>query len=161
MISNKIKHSRQLKIIISRLRKQGKIIVFTNGCFDLLHYGHARYLEDAKKEGDILVVAVNSDESVQKIKGDKRPVVSQGDRLKLLAALESVDYVTLFHEQSPLRLIRDLEPDVLVKGADWDKEKIVGKDIVLSCGGKVSTIKLVKGRSTTKLIKKIAKLFKN
>ncbi len=134
-------------------------MVFTNGCFDLLHYGHVKYLEDAKAKGDILVVGVNSDSSVRKIKGKKRPVVGEKDRIRIIAALESVDYVILFKEDTPLKLIQALKPNVLVKGADWNKKHIVGRDTVLSHGGRVLNIKFVKGRSSTSLIKKIAKSF--
>lgn len=159
MLEEKIKNLNALKKIILKLKENGKKIVFTNGCFDLLHYGHVKYLEDAKRKGDILVVAINSDASIRKIKGKKRPVVSQKDRLSLIAALESVDYVVLFNEETPLKLIKELKPDVLVKGADWDKKQIVGTNFVSSYGGKASTIKLIKGRSTTNLIKKIVRLF--
>jgi len=157
MIDRKIKTIIQLKKIIARLKTRGKTIVFTNGCFDLLHYGHVKYLEEAKCKGDILVVAINSDASLRKIKGKKRPLVPEKDRLRMIAALESVDYVTLFKEDTPLRIIKTLRPDVLVKGADWNKDNIVGSDIVLGYGGKVKTVGLIKGRSTTGLIKKIAK----
>lgn len=159
MLKEKVKGLNALKKIILKLKEKGKDIVFTNGCFDLLHYGHVKYLEEAKRRGDILVVAINSDASVRKIKGNKRPIVKQKDRLSLIAALESVDYVVLFNEETPLKAIKELKPDILVKGADWDKKQIVGSDIVLSYGGRVSTIKLIKGRSTTNLIKKIAKIF--
>jgi len=159
MLKSKIKSPGALRKIVFALKSKGKKIVFTNGCFDLLHYGHAKYLEDARRKGDILVVAVNSDSSVRKIKGNKRPVVAQNDRLSLVAALESVDYVTCFKEETPLKVIKLLKPDILIKGADWNKKEIVGNDVVLSYGGRVCSIKLVKGRSTTKLIKKIAKIF--
>jgi D-beta-D-heptose 7-phosphate kinase/D-beta-D-heptose 1-phosphate adenosyltransferase len=153
----KIKTLPALKKKISKLKKQGKKIVFSNGCFDILHYGHAKYLEDAKAQGDILVVGVNSDSSIRKIKGKCRPIVDEVNRIKLLASLESVDFLVLFRETTPLKVIKSVKPDVLIKGADWDKSKIVGSDIVESYGGKVKTIKLVKGLSTTNLIKKIAK----
>ncbi len=154
LLNEKIKTLKGLKKIVSGLKKEGKAIVFTNGCFDLLHYGHVKYLEDAKKKGDILIVAVNSDASVRKIKGDKRPIVNEGDRQGIIAALESVDYVILFKEETPLELIAKLKPDILVKGADWNRDNIVGGNLVLSSGGRVSTIKLLKGRSTTNLINK-------
>lgn len=154
MLNEKIKSLRGLKKIVSGLKKRGKAIIFTNGCFDLLHYGHVKYLEDAKKKGDILIVAVNSDASVRKIKGDKRPIVNEGDRQGIIAALESVDYVTLFKEETPLELITELKPDILVKGADWNRNNIAGGNLVLSLGGRVLTIKLLKGRSTTNLINK-------
>lgn len=155
----KIKKISELKKIISRLKAKGKKIVFTNGCFDLLHYGHIKYLEDAKRKGDVLVVAINSDTSVRRIKGDKRPIVNEKDRLRLIAALESVDYVVIFKEDTPFKVINLLKPDILVKGSDWHKDNIVGRDFVLSYGGKVSSIKLVKGRSTTNLMRKITHAF--
>ncbi|MFA4989251.1 MAG: D-glycero-beta-D-manno-heptose 1-phosphate adenylyltransferase [Candidatus Omnitrophota bacterium] len=153
----KIKTLNALKKIIAKSKKQGKKIVFTNGCFDLLHYGHARYLQKAKGAGDILVVGVNSDVSVRKIKGRHRPVVDEENRLRLLAALASIDYLVLFKEATPFKVIQELKPDILIKGADWNKNNIVGHDFVLEYGGKVQTVKLVKGLSTTNLIKKIAR----
>ena len=143
-----------LKKITAGLKKRGKKIVFTNGCFDLLHYGHVKYLEDAKRGGDVLVVAVNSDRSVKKLKGKMRPIINEIFRQSVLASLDSVDYVTMFSEETPLKVIKTIKPDVLVKGADWRKNAIVGADFVKSYGGKVKTIKLVKGLSTTMLIKK-------
>lgn len=160
LLKDKIKSLNSLRKIISSLKARGKVVVFTNGCFDLLHYGHAKYLEEAKRKGDILVVALNSDKSVRRIKGNSRPIVSERDRISLIAALESVDFATIFDEDNPLAVIKELKPDVLVKGADWSRQKIVGADSVLSRGGKVSTIKLAKGRSTTNIINKIAKTFK-
>jgi len=157
MLKTKIKNLRDLKKIIAGLKAEGKKIVFTNGCFDLLHYGHIKYFADAKNEGDILVVAINSDASVRRIKGNKRPITNQNDRLKTVAALESVDYVVLFNEDTPIKVIKLLKPDILVKGADWKKNNIVGSNFVLGYKGKVFTIKLVKGRSTTNLINKIVK----
>lgn len=158
MLKSKIKNLRELKRIISSLKAKGKRIVFTNGCFDLLHYGHVKYLESAKRKGDILIVAINCDASVKRIKGNKRPIINEKDRSGIIAALESVDYVVLFEEDTPFKIIKLLKPDTLIKGADWDKKGIVGRDFVLSYGGRVSTINLVKGRSTTNLIKKIAKI---
>ena len=133
-----------------------KKIVFTNGCFDILHYGHAKYLEDAKRKGDILIVGVNNDQSVRRIKGNKRPIVNESDRISLIAALGSVDYAVLFNEDTPIKVIEALKPNILVKGADWEKGNIVGEDIVSKLSGKVVRIKLVKGRSTSNIIKKIA-----
>lgn len=159
LLEKKIQDLKRLKKLISILKTRRKKIVFTNGCFDLLHWGHVKYLQDAKKKGDILVVGINSDSSVKRIKGKKRPVVNEKDRLRLVAALESVDYAVLFKEDTPLKIIKFIKPDVLVKGADWDKNNIVGRDIILSYGGCVSTIKFVKGYSTSNLIKKIAKRF--
>ncbi len=140
-----------------RLKREGKRIVFTNGCFDILHYGHVKYLQDAKAKGDYLVVAVNSDSSVKKIKGKGRPVVPQGDRMRTLAALGCVDFVLLFNEDDPLKLIKAIKPDFLIKGSDWSKKSIVGASFVESYGGKVLTVNLVKNRSTSAIIKKIVR----
>jgi D-beta-D-heptose 7-phosphate kinase/D-beta-D-heptose 1-phosphate adenosyltransferase len=159
LLENKIKKVPALKKIIVRLRKNGKKIVFTNGCFDILHYGHVKYLQDAKREGDILVVAINSDASARSIKGKKRPVVAENDRLRIIAALASVDYVVLFNADTPLEIIKQIKPDILIKGADWKKNNIVGADFVARQGGQVFTIPLVNNRSTTNLIKKIAQAF--
>ena len=159
LLEKKIQDLRKIKKLISYFKARRKKIVFTNGCFDLLHYGHVKYLQDAKKKGDVLVVGINSDSSAKKIKGKKRPVVNEKDRLRLVAALESVDYVVLFKEDTPFKIIKFIKPDVLVKGADWNKNNIVGKDFMISYGGRVSTIKFVKGYSTSNLIKKIAKRF--
>ncbi len=157
--TKKIKSFPELKKIITQLKAKGKKIVFTNGCFDILHYGHVKYLEDAKNKGDILVVAINTDASVKKIKGEKRPIVNQTDRARVIAGLASVDYVVLFNQETPLEVITQLKPDILVKGGDWKKEKIVGAGIVTGSGGKVFTINFLKNRSTTGLIKRIAKTF--
>lgn len=159
MLKTKIKNLTELKKIIANFKARGKKIVFTNGCFDLLHYGHIKYLGDAKSMGDILVVAINSDSSVRKIKGSKRPIINEHDRLRTVAALTSVDYVVPFNENTPIKVIKLLKPNVLVKGADWKKNDIVGSNFVLSYGGRVSTVKLVRGHSTSNLIKKIAKVF--
>lgn len=153
----KIKSIPELRKIIPRLKGQGKKIVFTNGCFDLLHYGHVKYLEDTKKEGDVLIVGINSDSSIKRIKGNKRPIINQHDRLRIIAGLASVDYVVMFNEYTPLKIIKLIKPDILVKGSDWTKKSIVGADLVLDYGGKVRTVKLVRGRSTTSIINKIAK----
>jgi D-beta-D-heptose 7-phosphate kinase/D-beta-D-heptose 1-phosphate adenosyltransferase len=148
-----------LKKVLSLLRATGKKVVFTNGCFDLLHTGHTRYLARAKALGDILVVAVNSDASVRTIKGNKRPINPETDRMEVLAALESVDFITLFGEPDPYRVIKELQPDVLVKGGDWPIEKIIGRDIVEGRGGKVVNVPFVEGASTTGLIAKILRIF--
>jgi D-beta-D-heptose 7-phosphate kinase/D-beta-D-heptose 1-phosphate adenosyltransferase len=151
----KIKSISEIKNIVARLKSKGKSIVFTNGCFDLLHYGHIMFLEKAKDLGDCLIVAINSDASVRKIKGPRRPIVKQFDRLGMIAGLVSVDYVVLFKEDTPLKIIKTIKPDILVKGADWKKDKIVGADFLKQYGGKVFNIKLTQGRSTTDLIRKI------
>lgn len=136
-------------------RSPRKKTVFTNGCFDILHYGHVKYLREAKSKGDILIVGLNSDRSTQRLKGKNRPINTQKDRAFVLASLESVDYVVVFDEETPYRLIRSIEPDVLVKGGDWPRQKIVGADVVLARGGRVLTIPYVKNRSTTDLIRRI------
>ncbi len=136
-------------------RSAGRRIVFTNGCFDLLHRGHVHYLEAARRLGERLVVGLNSDASVTRIKGPQRPINPQSDRAEVLAALACVDLVVIFDEDDPLRLITCLRPDVLVKGADWQKEKIVGADLVLAAGGRVETIAVVPEVSTTMLIDRI------
>lgn len=152
---SKIKTHAALKNIIAALHKKKKRIVFTNGCFDILHVGHVEYLSRARKMGDALVIGLNSDRSVRAIKGKTRPINSQADRAKVLAALYFVDYITIFEDPTPERLIRLLKPDVLVKGADWKVKDIIGNDFVMSYGGKVARIPFVKGYSTTSVINKI------
>jgi len=144
-----------LKEKVNSLRQSGKTVVFTNGCFDLLHIGHARYLQMARKQGDCLVVAVNSDSSVRQIKGPGRPIVPEDQRAEVVAALGCVDLVTIFDEPDPRVLIRLLSPDVLVKGADWSKENILGAAEVKEAGGQVLRIPLEKGISTSVLLEKI------
>jgi rfaE bifunctional protein nucleotidyltransferase chain/domain len=153
----KIKTLQELAPLLAILRAAGRKIVFTNGCFDLIHTGHTRYLASAKSFGDVLVVAVNSDASVRVIKGKKRPINAEADRMETLAALESVDFVTLFEEADPYRVIAELQPDVLVKGGDWPVEKIIGRDVVEARGGKVVNVPYVEGASTTGIIEKIIK----
>lgn len=137
--------------------RSGKKIVFTNGCFDLLHIGHIRYLNEARLQGDLLVVGVNSDKSVKRLKGEDRPIQREEDRLEILANLKSVDMVCLFEEDSPLNLIHKVMPDVLVKGGDWSVDQIVGADFVLERGGEVKSLKFIDGRSSSKIIDKICK----
>lgn len=129
-------------------------IVFTNGCFDLLHVGHVRYLQEAKAQGDLLVVGVNSDASVKRLKGPTRPIQNENDRAEILAALSAVDYVVIFTDDTPATLIESVRPHVLVKGGDWKPEQIVGGTFVLSYGGEVKSLQFVDGRSTTKIIEK-------
>jgi len=153
-MKNKIVSDRaELKDIVADLRSRGKKIVFTNGCFDLIHAGHVRYLREAKSLGDVLVIGLNSDSSVSSIKPG-RPVTPENERAEVLASLEMVDYVTLFSEDTPYDLIKEIEPDVLVKGADWQVDDIVGKNLV----NEVRTIPFVKGISTSAIIKKIQAL---
>ena len=158
MIKDKIKTLPVLKRIITGLKKRQKKIVFTNGCFDIIHLGHVTYLEKAKKSGDILIVGLNSDASVRQLKGDSRPLIPQNERAALLAALESVDYVVIFNEDNPYKLISRVDPDILVKGGDWGSNRIIGADFVKSHGGKVKRINYLKGYSVTKLIKKLKQL---
>ncbi|MGD8762017.1 MAG: D-glycero-beta-D-manno-heptose 1-phosphate adenylyltransferase [Desulfobacteraceae bacterium] len=153
--SEKILTLEALQPELLKIRKSGRKIVFTNGCFDILHVGHVRYLAAAKSAGHILVVGLNSDESVKIIKGPKRPIVNQHQRAEVLASLQSVDYVTLFGEADPLRLITALKPDVLVKGADWEADEIVGADVVTAQGGKVMRIEMVADASTSTIIERI------
>ena len=141
--------------IRQQLKKAGKRVVFTNGCFDILHRGHVDYLSKARALGDILIIGVNTDASVQRLKGPTRPIVQEDDRAAVLAALAVVDYVCLFDEDTPHELIRALVPDILVKGADWSVGDIVGKDIVEAAGGTVHTIEFLPNRSTTNIIQKI------
>ena len=154
-----IKNFNELINIRIELKKQNKKVVFTNGVFDLLHTGHVDYLTKAKQKGDVLIVAVNSDLSVKKIKGELRPIVRQKERAFIISSLKPVDYVFLFHEETPYEVIRQLVPDVLIKGADWDIDKIVGKDVVEANGGKVETIQFVNDSSTTNIIKTVIERF--
>lgn len=143
--------------IIFELKLNSKTIVFTNGCFDIIHSGHTYYLSEAKKLGDILVVGLNTDDSVRRLKGENRPVNNQFDRAAVLSSLKPVDFVVFFDEDTPLELIKLVNPDVLVKGADYKIEEIVGADYVMQNGGKVVTINLVEGKSTTNILNKINK----
>ncbi|MFH1996250.1 MAG: D-glycero-beta-D-manno-heptose 1-phosphate adenylyltransferase [Candidatus Omnitrophota bacterium] len=155
MLTKKIKNLQELRRITAKLRSKGHKVVFTNGCFDILHYGHVALLDDSKNKGDVLIVGINSDASARAIKGPGRPLNNQLDRAMVLAALTCVDYVTIFNERTPERVINVLRPDVLVKGGDWKPKDIVGSIFVRSYGGKVARIPIRKGRSTTTLIKKI------
>jgi D-beta-D-heptose 7-phosphate kinase/D-beta-D-heptose 1-phosphate adenosyltransferase len=152
---SKIKELLIMKQEINLLKSEGKKIVFTNGCFDILHPGHARYLYAARRLGDYLIVAVNSDTSVRTIKGDERPFQSQEARTEMLAALGCVDGVVVFDEEDPLKVIQYLMPDILVKGGDWTEDKIIGADVVRGAGGEVKSIPFVEGYSTTDIIKKM------
>jgi rfaE bifunctional protein nucleotidyltransferase chain/domain len=138
-----------------RLQTEGRRVVFTNGCFDLLHPGHIRYLEQARALGDCLIVALNSDASVRKLKGDGRPILKEAERAEVMAALACVDYVTIFDEETPRELIAELLPDVLVKGGDWTIDTIVGREEVESAGGKVLSLAFIDGVSTTEIIERI------
>ena len=150
MSKDKIVDRAKIKDITTQRKNEGKRVVFTNGCFDIIHAGHVRYLTEAKKLGDILVIGLNSDSSVSTIKPG-RPIIPEQQRAEVLSALSMVDYITIFNEDTPYELIKEIKPDILVKGADWDLKNIVGNDIVKE----VHTIPFVEGISTTEIIKKI------
>ena len=156
---NKILERNALKDKLKELRKKGKKIAFTNGCFDILHVGHVRYLREAKKTADVLVLALNSDSSVRSIKGEKRPLMNEKERAEILTALECIDFVTIFQELTPLELINYLKPDILIKGGDWPEEKVVGREEIKKWGGRVAIIPEVEGKSTTNIVEKIKKLY--
>jgi len=156
-MNSKIKNPTALSKILARLKDEGKKIVFTNGCFDIIHPGHVKYLKRAKDLGDVLVVGLNSDSSVRAIKGIHRPINRESDRALVLASLYFVDYVTLFSSTTPEGLIRSFKPDLLVKGGDWRIKDIAGSDFVKSHGGRVVKVPFVKGYSTTSIIKKISR----
>ncbi len=134
-----------------------KKIVFTNGCFDILHIGHVRYLQEARAQGDVLVVGINSDNSVKKLKGPSRPIQNEQDRAEILSALSCVNFVCVFDQETPIDLIHQVKPDVLVKGGDWPIEKIVGSSFVMSYGGVVKSLQFIEGKSTTSIIEKSQK----
>ena len=145
---DKIKDLQELKKAIDFHKKKDKKIVFTNGCYDLIHIGHLRCFREGKRLGDILIVALNSDRSVRSIKGPPRPIIPQEERAEIVSSLESVDYVTIFDQDDPLDIIASVKPDILVKGGDWNLNTIVGREIVESYGGKVFALPLVKGVAT-------------
>jgi rfaE bifunctional protein nucleotidyltransferase chain/domain len=155
----KILDRKILKDELNTLRREGKKIAFTNGCFDILHVGHVRYLKEAKKTADILIMGLNSDSSVRSIKGEKRPLVGEQERAEVVAALEFVDFVTIFQELTPLELINYLEPDIIIKGGDWTEDKVVGREEVKKWGGRVIIIPEVEGKSTTNIVEKIKKVY--
>jgi len=150
----------ELSRIRKHLKELKKTVVFTNGCFDILHAGHVDYLNKSKALGDVLIIGMNSDSSMARIKGNKRPIVPQTERAFILANLKAVDYVTIFEEDTPYEILKKLIPDVLVKGADWAIEDIVGKDIVEAAGGKVETIEFANMQSTTNIIKTVLEKFR-
>ena len=156
----KIKTRQELKEILSQLRMQGKRVVFTNGCFDLLHPGHVRYLEKARAEGDLLVVALNSDASVRGLKGPGRPILPAEDRCEIMSALQCVDFVTTFEDATPHDIIEELIPGVLVKGGDWPIERIVGREVVESHSGRVVSIDFEQEFSTSGIIERIRRVIK-
>jgi rfaE bifunctional protein nucleotidyltransferase chain/domain len=159
MSVRKIKSLEEMVRIREQLRREGKMLVFTNGCFDLLHAGHVRYLNQARAMGDVLVVGLNSDVSVNTLKGKGRPIIPEAERAEILAALSSVDYVFVFDGLTPQRVIDALVPDVLVKGADWGISEIVGRQTVENAGGVVRNLPLVEGTSTSDIINKVLSYF--
>lgn len=160
-MNNIIKNRNELIEIRKRLKTENKKVVFSNGCFDLLHAGHVDYLNKAKLFGDVLIVALNSDDSVKRLKGSKRPIVKEEERAFIMANLKSVDYVTFFEEDTPAKIIDDLIPDILVKGSDWKIDNIVGREIVEKNGGKVERVEFVNFQSTSNIIDTIIKKFKD
>jgi D-beta-D-heptose 7-phosphate kinase/D-beta-D-heptose 1-phosphate adenosyltransferase len=151
----KIKNLDVLSEVISAEKDRGKRVVFTNGCFDLLHVGHVKYLQKARTFGDLLVLGLNSDDSIRRLKGEDRPLINQDERAHVLAALDCIDYVVIFDEDTPIRLIEELKPTVLVKGGDYTLDGVVGRDLVESYGGRVELVEFVSGKSTTNIIEKI------
>ena len=156
----KIKSREMVARALDAERQRGRTIVFTNGCFDLLHVGHVKYLQKARRLGDLLVLGLNSDDSIRRLKGPHRPLIGQEERAHILAALKCIDYVVIFDEDTPLALIRALRPDILVKGGDYTPEEVVGREVVESYGGRVELIRFVDGKSTTNIINKILEAYR-
>lgn len=153
--NERIQSRQKLKIILAQVKSEGKKIVFTNGCFDIIHLGHVRLLEKAKSFGDLMVVGINSDSSIARLKGEGRPVVPEVERAEILSAFSCVDFVTSFEEETPQNIIQELVPDILVKGADWPISQIVGRQIVELNGGEVISIDFEEGFSTSEIIRRI------
>ncbi len=149
---NCLKSLEEIKLIRLALKADNKKVVFTNGCFDLIHAGHIDYLNKAKALGDVLIIGLNTDDSVKRIKGNKRPIINQNERAKIISNLKPVDYLVFFDEDTPAELINELVPDILIKGADWKIEEIVGGETVLANGGEVKTIEFTNDQSTSKII---------
>ncbi len=160
MSKEKIKSIEELQKIVSEVKAQNKKIVTTNGVFDILHIGHIRYLQEAKKQGDVFIMAINTDASVKENKGPKRPLNTENDRAEALAALECVDYVTFFSEKTPVKILEKIKPDIHVKGGDYKIEQIIEKETVEKSGGKIILIPEIEGYATTSLIKKILEVYK-
>lgn len=154
-ITEKIIPFEEIEKLCKELKRKGNTLVFTNGCFDILHAGHVLYLQEARALGDALILGLNSDASVKRLKGEKRPINLQRERALVLAGLAAVDYVCIFEEDTPYELIKKVRPDVLVKGGDWQVHQIVGSDIVLDDGGKVLSLSFTEGLSSSNIIKKI------
>jgi rfaE bifunctional protein nucleotidyltransferase chain/domain len=154
-VSGKLKNLNEIADIAAQARKNGQSIVFTNGCFDILHRGHVHILREARACGDLLIVGINSDRSVKSIKGASRPILPETDRVELIGAMEMVDYIVLFDDPDPYRLIAAIKPNVLAKGGDWNADKIVGADVVAENGGRIAVIPYLQGFSTTEIIERI------
>ncbi len=154
-MAGKLKTVEEVSAIAAQAQANGKIVVFTNGCFDLIHRGHLHTLRQAKAQGDLLIVALNSDTSVKALKGKDRPVMAEADRVELIAALEMVDYVVVYDDPDPYRLIAAIKPNVLAKGGDWSPDKIIGADVVQQNGGRVAVIPYLRGFSTSEIIERI------
>lgn len=154
-MKNKLKTWEEISSIIKELKSQNKKIIFTNGCFDILHSGHVQYLAEAKELGDILILGLNSDSSVKRLKGNDRPINNEGERAVVLSALCSISYIVVFEEDTPYMLINHIKPDALVKGGDWKPNDIVGSDIVSSYNGEVKSLSYIDGKSTTDIINKL------
>ena len=159
MTQNKIYPRNELTAVLQQLRDEGKVVVTTNGCFDVLHLGHLRYLQAARKQGDVLVVAVNSDSSVRELKGENRPLIPDDERAEMLAGLECVDYVVIFPELTPIDLLDELKPNIHVKGGDYKLEQLIERDVVEKNGGKVLVGLNIPGKSTTNLIEVICERY--
>jgi D-beta-D-heptose 7-phosphate kinase/D-beta-D-heptose 1-phosphate adenosyltransferase len=157
--ARKMVSAKEAATLAARLRAAGKRVVFTNGCFDLLHVGHIRYLQKARALGDCLILGLNSDASVRRLKGEQRPLIGEADRAHVLAALACVDYVTVFDADTPLALIEAIRPQVLVKGGDYTRERVIGHEVVEADGGHVELVPVVEGASTTAIVEKIARLY--
>lgn len=154
-MSDKLISSNDLSGLIEKLKSENKKIVFTNGCFDLIHPGHIKVFKEAKEQGDVLILGLNSDQSIKSIKDPRRPILNQDERSAILGGLESIDYIALFDEQTPANLINSILPDVLVKGGDWGLDNIVGADTVKANGGRVHVVSLKEGNSTTNIIERV------
>lgn len=161
MSHNKIYTRKELSLLLKQKKTDGKVVVTTNGCFDVLHLGHLRYLQAARQQGDILVVAINSDSSVRELKGENRPLVPEEERAEMLAGLECVDYVVIFPELTPVELLSELKPNIHVKGGDYKLEQLIERDVVENNGGKVIVGLNVPGKSTTNLIDVICERYGN
>ncbi len=154
-MKNKLRTWEEITTIVQNLKSQNKKIVFTNGCFDVLHAGHVKYLSEARDLGDVLILGLNSDLSVKRLKGTNRPINSEDDRSIVLSALISISYIVIFNDDTPYKLINHIRPDILVKGGDWNPEDIVGSDIVSSYNGEIKSLSYIKGKSSTDIINKL------